>query len=289
VEGNICHISRKLSPDWEKPTTGAKARKSSWRSNAALEGPLFHSRASSPPTPQKIETSLRTVRLSEPTHHNKERPPHAQPRENRRMHNRGRTAACSSVEEPPHAVPWKSRRFSAASSAPKRNRASAPVDVFPRHDEQHDFCPATSPDETDRVWTAHHEDNVEASVTNPRTTVEERTLQRRVKPPKENRASAPVDAVRSLEPGCPTSRVLCETWDSAPPFLKGFSSATTGKGTTSAAPQAKENGTSPARTPLFSGSHHRPTQYRGRAALQRRVKPPQKESGFSPRGRFPQT
>jgi hypothetical protein len=92
---------KNCSPDWEKTTTGAKARKPLWRSDAALEGPLFHGRASSPPIPKEIETSLRPTDCQNQC---------STPQKNHRMHHGGRTAVCSDVEE---------RRFSAASSASK--------------------------------------------------------------------------------------------------------------------------------------------------------------------------
>ena len=93
-------------------------------------------------------------------------------------------------------------------------------------------------------------------------------LQRRVKRPKRRRASAPVD-VRSRAP-------CCETLDSTPHPSEDLGSATTGKATTSVAQQAAFE--------QLSQTHAAP--WKSGASAPRKA--PQKKAGFSPSGRpFP--
>ena len=112
-------------------------------------------------------------------------------------------------------------------------------------------------------------------------------LQRRVKPQKKTgfsprgRFSKHDDQPRERNhgPRVPILRALCEgacpersrRGIPRPHPSEDLGSATTGKGTTSVAPQA---------------DHHDPTQHRGRAALKRRVKPPKKGSGLQPQCTF---
>jgi len=123
--------SQARAPSWKKDAPaapwksgasaprGASQKVTRLQTHAALKGPLFHVRAtvqnekrcSDPHAEKPIPSSRTVVKEGHP-------------------HNRGRAALQRRVERP------------------KRKRASAPVDVFPRHDEEpregHDFSRTAS-------------------------------------------------------------------------------------------------------------------------------------------------